>query len=344
MAIAQAKEDDGTGTTQESEAEEEFHDADTQQKGFTPTLSGSEWREMHVLLELTYRSQAEAALSPKKHLAILTAMYNAFPSDELIIFDNKGRKVNRTTCGDWKDIEAYKACYTLHEGYGRQMAIFRIRTTHRFGTIKRDKQVWEQLHTSGSYLKRHHWPEDKWQITTLGFLCLMDPSRHQGDDVRENIIALAMKEKSYTKTGEKFQLIPARFKIKHKGNTATHAFGIQCLKEDATAVDAMLKGAYHERLTYVKNKLKKAHKDAYVNAMILQNVYLTKANTVVAVGITRQMMEQLRPNLLTIKIIDYVTSTAKTDLVGRWDLICMDVTHNQLINILTKKLDNWLDG
>ena len=226
--MAQANEDDGMRTPLESEAEEEFHDADGQQTGSTPTLSGPEMREMHVLLELTYRSQAEAAASPKRHLAILTAMYAAFPSDELVIYDNKGRKVNRDNCGTWTDLDAYKACFQIHEGYGRQMAIFRIRTTHRFGTIKRDKQVWEQLQNTKSYFKRHHWPEDRWKITTLGFLCLMEPSRHQGDDVREHVIALAMQENCYTKQGSKFKLIPERFKLRHHGITATHAFDIQC--------------------------------------------------------------------------------------------------------------------
>ena len=122
----------------------------------------------------------------------------------------------------------------------------------------------------------------------------MDPSRHQGDDVREHIIKLAKKEKCHQKNSEKFKLIAERFKFQHKGKNATHVFGIQCLKEDTTAVDDLMKGVYRENKTYVKNKLTKAHKDAYVKAMILQNVYLTKVNTVVLVGITRLMMEHIR--------------------------------------------------
>jgi hypothetical protein len=101
-----------------------------------------------------------------------------------------------------------------------------------------------KLLATGSYLKHHHWPEDKWQITTLGFLCLMDPSRHQEDDTREHIIQESKRGKCNTKEGERFKLVPEHFKFKHKGNTTTHAFGIQCLKEDATAVDTMLKNTY----------------------------------------------------------------------------------------------------
>jgi hypothetical protein len=97
---------------------------------------------------------------------------------------------------------------------------------------------------------------------------------------------VSKRDKCTTKEGERFKLVPERFKFKHKGNTTTHAFGIQCLQEDATAVDTMLKNPYCDSLTYVKNKLKKAHKDAYVNGLIVQNVYLSKVNTVIIVGLT----------------------------------------------------------
>ena len=81
-----------SGTPEESEQEDETQYVDTQQTAFNLTLSGPEWREMHVFLEITYKSQSEAANSPMKHLEILTAMFGAFPADELVMFDNKGRK------------------------------------------------------------------------------------------------------------------------------------------------------------------------------------------------------------------------------------------------------------
>jgi hypothetical protein len=239
-------------------------------------------------------------------------------------------------------MEAYNECFNIHEGYGRQIVIFRIRTTQRFGTIKRAKLVWSKLTDTGSYFKRHHWPEDKWQVTTLGFICMMDPSRHQADDTREEIIRVSKKLKCNTKEGERFKLIPERFKFNYNGTTTTHAFGIQCLNEDVNVVDDMMKNTYRDSLTYVKSKLKKAHKAAYVNGMLLQNVYLSKVNTVVIVGITRLMMEQLRSTLLQIQSVDYVASTSKTDTIGRWDIITNESKHNKLVDILTENLDEWL--
>ena len=94
MVKVSNKEGDGTGTPMESEAEDEFHDADAQPTGLNPTLSGPAWKEMHILLKLTYKSNQEADTSPTKHLAILHAMYEAFLNDELVMFDNKGRKIN----------------------------------------------------------------------------------------------------------------------------------------------------------------------------------------------------------------------------------------------------------
>ena len=66
---------DGMGTPQEAEPEDKFFDTNGQQTGCTPTLSGPEWHEMQVLLELMYKNNQEANKSPMKHLTILHAMY-----------------------------------------------------------------------------------------------------------------------------------------------------------------------------------------------------------------------------------------------------------------------------
>jgi hypothetical protein len=96
---------------------------------------------MHILLELTYKSNAEATTSPAKHLELLHEMNQSFPKDELVMFNNKGRKINHETCTECTDIEAYQECFNINDGYGRHIVIFPIRTTQQFGTIKCDKLV-----------------------------------------------------------------------------------------------------------------------------------------------------------------------------------------------------------
>jgi hypothetical protein len=76
------------------------------------------------------------------------------------------------------------------------------------------------------------------------------------------------------------------------------------------------RGLPRDPLSYIKSKLKKSHKNAYVNAMVLQNVYLTKANTVVILQIMRRMMEQLWPKLLTAMAMDYISATCETYFIG----------------------------
>jgi hypothetical protein len=105
----------------------------------------------------------------------------------------------------------------------------------------------------------------------------------------------------------------------------------------------MLKNTYRDFLTYVKSKLKKAHKDAYVNGMIVQNVYLSKVNTVVIVGLTRRKMGQLREKLLAIKGIDYVAATPKTATIRRWDILTTDSKHKHIVAILEENLSKWLE-
>ena len=68
---------------------EEFHDAETVIQGSGPSLSGNEKREMHILIEITYRDATEANTTPRKHLQILDALGKSFDKSELDMFDNK---------------------------------------------------------------------------------------------------------------------------------------------------------------------------------------------------------------------------------------------------------------
>jgi hypothetical protein len=76
--------------------------------------------------------------------------------------------------------------------------------------------------------------------------------------------------------------------------------------------------------------------------MIVQNVYLSKVNTVVVVGLTQRMMEQHRVKLLAIKGIDYVAATPKTATIGRWDILTTDSKHKHVVAILEENLSKWL--
>jgi hypothetical protein len=124
MATTSGQEDDGRTTTSESDADDTFHDTNPIDTGFTPTLSGAEWREMQILLEITHKNNSDMDKSPSKHLSILHKVHKSFPKNELIIYDNQAQKVNRQSCKNWTDMEAYKACFTIHDGYGRHIVIF----------------------------------------------------------------------------------------------------------------------------------------------------------------------------------------------------------------------------
>jgi hypothetical protein len=65
-------------------------DDNTVVTGKQKTLTGAEWKEITISLEMTYKDCSEARTSPQKHnMAILKAMGNAFDNTELILFDNK---------------------------------------------------------------------------------------------------------------------------------------------------------------------------------------------------------------------------------------------------------------
>jgi hypothetical protein len=84
-------------TPEDDHIMEEFHDAATVHTGENPTLTGAEWQEQHLLIEITYNDRAEARTTPQKHMLILKALGNSFDATELEIFDNKNRSLSLNT-------------------------------------------------------------------------------------------------------------------------------------------------------------------------------------------------------------------------------------------------------
>ena len=276
-------------------------------------------------------------------MMILKALGNAFDVTELEIYDNMNRKLSLAACWGMANIEHYESHYKIHQGNGRHYVIFRVMATVGFQALKRQGEVLKTLKATGSYLKRHHWGPDKWDIVTLGFLIELDPGRHMADEVREQILELAKAKECTTPSGTRFKLVAQRFKLKHNNTQCnTDAFGIQCMRIDAHAVDKQLRETYKDTNTYVKNKLRKENPRAYMNALRLQNKYMTKVKTVILVGITRAMMTELRPLLLAELNIDHVAGTKKLDSLGRWDILTEAQHRKTVIDTLEEKLPAWL--
>jgi hypothetical protein len=177
-------------------------------------------------------------------------------------------------------------------------------------------------------MKRHHWGQDKWDIVTLGFIMEMDPGQHLADKVREQTIALAKAKECKTSPGLRFKFVPQRFKLKHNGTFCTNdAYGVQCMRIDAQSVDTIMKNTYCNSNSYVKNKLWKEKPKSYINALPVQNWYITNVKTIPIVGITKITMAEIQPVLLENPHIQHVAATNKSDSIGRWGIIT-DVSHH----------------
>jgi hypothetical protein len=67
-----------TKNTNKDQIIEEFHDAATVHTGEKPTLTGAEWKEFNLLLEITYKDRTKECTSPQKHMMMLKVLGNAF--------------------------------------------------------------------------------------------------------------------------------------------------------------------------------------------------------------------------------------------------------------------------
>ncbi len=153
MADSSAESADEAKNDGDDPTNEEFHDAATVIAGSGPSISGSEKKEIHILVEITYRGAAEAKTTASKHLQILNALGESFDKSELDMFDNKGRKIKRSSVKQWKEITTHDEHYTIQQSKNRHFIIFRALTTKKFGDLKRAPAVWDALNNTGSYLK-----------------------------------------------------------------------------------------------------------------------------------------------------------------------------------------------
>ena len=325
---------------------EEYHDAETVHGGIGPNINGDVKTEIHILVEITFRGSEEAKTTPQKHMQLLNALGRSFNKTELKMLNMKNRKVLRESTEQWRDITTYSDNFKIHDARNRHYVVFRAMTTKTFGELKRAPEVWQLLNKTGCYMKKHHWSIDEWDITTLGFLIEIDPSRHQSDEVREYVIGLSKQVGCYKEQGCNFKLVPERFKVRNNdAHFATYAYAVQCPRSDAKAVDTLLKSTFRdEGQSYVKLKLKKSHPKSYANAMTLQNCYLSEVRTVSIVGITRSSMTILKQQLMESDRISYIASTSKTDTIGRWDIITMSEWQDELKAWLMKHFDQWISN
>ena len=79
-----------------------------------------------------------------------------------------------------------------------------------------------------------------------------------------------------------------------------------------------------------------------MNALRIQNRYMTKVKMVILVGIVRSMMSDLRPLLLAQVHIDQVAATRKLDSIGCWDVLTEDQHRMMVIDTITENLPSWL--
>jgi hypothetical protein len=82
--------------------------------------------------------------------------------------------------------------------------------------------------------------------------------------------------------------------------------------------------ATHTRMLWTnsgRKTLKRTFERSYLNALRLENKYIATVQTIPLVGITRKTMKDLWPILLSNPNIHHVSSTHKSDSIGRWDII-----------------------
>jgi hypothetical protein len=175
-------------------------------------------------------------------------------------------------------------------------------------TIRHDRKVFQALQENNVFLRRHFFQEDEWDTITLGFLLFMDPSKHLREDATKQVIQTAINEGCYDKgKGGKFQLVAGLPFLYISGRWyPTQAYTVVCLQSHASNVDKLLKNTYRKTSHYVKFRLCTKNAQAFGKALQAQNQYLSSLCTIPIVGLSPEMMQDLKPKLLEVEGVSEV--------------------------------------
>jgi hypothetical protein len=178
----------------------------------------------------------------------------------------------------------------------------------------------------------------------LGFILFMDPSKHLREDATKQVIQMAITEGCYDKgKGGKFQLVAGSPFLYISGRRyPTQAYTVVCLRSHASDVDSLLKNTYSKTSHYIKFRLCTKNAQAFGKALQAQNQYLSALRTIPIVGISPEMMQDLKPKILEFEGVSEVLRSNKTEILGRWNIITYDNIFHRALKTIKMNLPQWL--
>ena len=302
-------------------------------------------KELNLRFEFNLKPEATTNASVSNHVHILQAIKMAFPTS-VRIMDNKNNKLKNIDSNTLTNVTDYHDHFIVHHHPGnkfwksKMVIVHRIYSKVSLSTIKNDYCVQPLLKLYDVFICPHSWPEDVWDITTLGFIVGDNPiSLSPGDS--EDILIASANEQNIPLDPKTFRHSFASPSIVQDGiRYSTKGYEIQCRRSNSRDLNRTLKKIFKDHPNYASYSLKRTHPKLFLQMIRKQNRYLASIRTVPIVGIDRECMFYLQDHLVAIENVTFVLEINKTDTIGCWNVIT-DVDHfiqvkQDVVKVLTE--------
>ena len=181
--------------------------------------------------------------------------------------------------------------------------------------IKQNENIFQSLKHNNCYIQQHVWPENEWNIVTIGFLSGISPKHQSKEMTKRNLI-------NTDKNPPKYELAAAHIKTTMNGvSFTTFAYEVKCIQKDTEAVcDYLTEVGKSNDVALLKHKWKHTNSDVYINGIHKQNELLQNIRTIPIYGIDDATMNSLYDTLISKEKIINVAATNKTTEYGRWNV------------------------
>ena len=195
------------------------------------------------------------------------------------------------------------------------IVVHRVELDQPYHQIKQNGTILESLKTNKCFIWKHSWPEQVWNIVTIGFLSGISP-KHQGKETVKRHLT------DNNNPPPKYELGATTIKTIQDGIPfSTFAYEVQCKETDTEiACDYLTKTGQTMNITLMKHKWRYTNPNVYINGIKKQNEFIQNIRTIPVYGITREAMERIYDTLITKEEIIEISQTAKTTEYGRWNV------------------------
>lgn len=285
--------------------------------------------EQELYVKWQMPGSPDQANAKKQLHQLLVTLLLTFPN-QVTLIDTKKQEWEYHESDDSEKFEKSfgKVSLQIHPVKNKQQKIVRwvsitkLRTITEIKDWKNNDQFYSTVIEAKTHLFPHPFQADEWDIASIGFLKGVHAIHYPKEEMHKQICQL-ITDDNRSLQPPKFQLIPQRVTSTDK-QASTKAYTVQCPKSEANRLSHLLThGAFRNapNQMFVPFKYKSTKRDVFLQCIRQQNDVYYKTWIVKVEGLSKEAMEVIKPDILSLKGVYHVVPTKRTKAIGEWKIM-----------------------